>query len=234
MLAGCDTPLSTLAPAGPAAEAIGGLWWGMLIGAGGLTLMVLALVALGFRAPAAMAGRQPRAGFWTHGMGVGFSLAILAVVVGAGIWTGERLQPHADPDVVSVEARGRQWAWSFRQPDATGAMVETEGRLFIPAGRPVDVHVSSADVIHSFWVPRLAGKMDAIPGRTNILRIEARAPGIYEGLSAEFSGPGYGGMRFQVIAYPPEDPPAFVDTPGLPGAAATEPTPAMPVEGAEE
>lgn len=186
----------------------------MLAGAGLLTGLVLALVWVGFRAP----GWQPRPGFWTHGMGVGFSLAILVLVVGAGIWTGERLQPHAGAQVVTVEAEGRQWAWSFRQPGPDGGKVATEGTLYIPAGRPVDVRISSADVIHSFWVPRLAGKMDAIPGRTNILRIEASEPGIYDGLSAEFSGPGYGGMRFRVVAYPPDAPPEFLDLPGSGGA----------------
>ncbi|MFV3130900.1 cytochrome c oxidase subunit II [Niveispirillum sp. KHB5.9] len=179
------------------------LWWIMLAGATALTVLVLALVTIGFRSPA----RQPAERFWTHGMGVGFTLVILAALVGAGLWTGERLLPRQSVDVVRVEAVARQWEWRFRQPDATGAMVETVGRLHIPAGRPVDVVITSDDVIHSFWVPQLAGKMDAIPGRANLLRLEAGQPGLYHGLSAEFSGTGYAGMRFEVLAYPPDDPP---------------------------
>lgn len=90
-------------------------------------------------------------------------------------------------------------------------MIWTEGRLHIPAGTPVDVVIRSEDVIHAFWVPQLAGKMDALPGRDNLLRIEASKPGLYHGTSAEFSGIGYAGMRFEVLAYDPASPPAFTD-----------------------
>lgn len=207
-LAGCSGSLSTLAPQGPAAAAIAKLWWAMLAGAGLLTALVLLLVWIGFRAPSP---RQPGERFWIHGMGLGFSLAILVAVVGAGIRVGERLQPRPMPEVVRVEAIARQWEWRFRQPGHDGGMIETRGRLHIPAGRPVDVVITSEDVIHSFWVPRLAGKMDALPGRANLLRIEADAPGTYYGISAEFSGTGYAGMRFEVVAFPPDDPPRFAD-----------------------
>jgi cytochrome c oxidase subunit 2/cytochrome aa3-600 menaquinol oxidase subunit 2 len=72
------------------------------------------------------------------------------------------------------------------------------------------VEITSADVIHSFWVPRLAGKLDAIPGRTNVLRLQADAPGDYHGVSAEFSGAGYLGHRFTVRAVDDEDWAAFL------------------------
>ncbi len=75
--------------------------------------------------------------------------------------------------------------------------------LHIPAGLPVDVRITSVDVVHSFWVPRLAGKLDAIPGHVNVLRIEAQAPGTYAGQSAEFSGTGYREHTFTVEAHGP-------------------------------
>ncbi|MFV3077071.1 cytochrome c oxidase subunit II [Niveispirillum fermenti] len=211
MLAGCGGPFSTLDPQGPAAERVAILWWVMLAGATMLTIMVMAMVAIGFRRPVA---RQPGGRFWTHGLGVGFTLTVLVALVGAGLWAGERQQPHPvtpgqGPPVMRVEAIARQWEWRFRQPDAEGRMVETRDRLHIPAGRPVDVVITTQDVIHSFWVPKLAGKMDAIPGRPNLLRLEANQPGIYRGRSAEFSGPGYAGMQFEVLAYPPAAPPVF-------------------------
>lgn len=204
LLAGCDGPLSSLSPGGPAAAQIAMLWWAMLVCAVLITIMVLALVWRGFGAPVR---RPPGEGFWIHGMGLGFSLAVLAVLVGAGIWVGERLQARPGPEVVRVEAIARQWDWRFRQPGPDGEMVETQGRLHIPAGRPVDVVIRSEDVIHSFWVPRLAGKMDALPGRDNVLRIEADAPGLYHGTSVEFSGIGYAGMRFEVLVWSPDAPP---------------------------
>ena len=80
---------------------------------------------------------------------------------------------------------------------------ETRDVLHIPAGRPVDVEITTADVIHSFWVPRLAGKLDAIPGHVNVLRIEADGPGEFKGVSAEFNGTGYLAHRFRVIAHDP-------------------------------
>ena len=166
-----------------------------------MTVLVLVLVGWGFRAPSS----QPRGEkFWALGMGVAFPLAVLTVLVGAGLWIGERMQPHPQAQAVQVQAQAKQWSWQFVQPAAGGAQVQTENILFIPAGVPVDVHIRSVDVIHSFWVPRLAGKMDAIPGHTNVLRLQADRPGRYDGVSAEFSGVGYSNMRFVVVAYAPD------------------------------
>ena len=97
--------------------------------------------------------------------------------------------------------QAQQWLWRFSYADLPGKYYA--GILNIPAERPVDVQLTSADVIHSFWVPRLAGKLDAIPGHVNVLRIEADAPGEYAGVSAEFSGSGYSRFRFTVIAHDP-------------------------------
>ena len=208
LLAGCEGPLSILDPQGPAAAQIAVLWWTMLTGAGLLTVMVMALVWLGFRRDGP---RQPSERFWIHGMGLAFTMTILAALVGGGLWVGERLQPRPGPQVHRVEAIASQWQWRFRQPGPDGGWIETTDRLHIPAATPVDVVITSQDVIHSFWVPRLAGKMDALPGRHNVLRITADAPGLYHGTSAEFSGRGYAGMRFEVLAYPPDDPPTLTD-----------------------
>lgn len=176
----------------------------MLVGGTLIFLLVMALVALAFRRGAAPGadrdGRYER--IWIHGMGIGFAVAILAALLGYGLVVGERLLPHREPDVVAVGAEGRQWAWGFTYANAPDR--RTEGVLHIPAGRPVDVAVTTSDVIHSFWVPRLAGKIDAIPGHVNVLRIEARAPGEYAGVSSEFNGVGYKDHRFVVIAHDPE------------------------------
>lgn len=202
LLAGCGGPLSTLVPAGPVARDVAMLWWALLGGAALLTLLVLALVALGFGRPRAVPERR-----WVFGLGVWFSLAILAATLAGALWVGERILPHGP--AVEVRAHARQWAWTFTHPGPHGA-VETQGVLHIPAGQPVDVLITSTDVIHSFWVPRLGGKLDAIPGRTNRLRLEASRPGSYEGLCAEFCGLEHATMRFTVIAHDPADwPPAL-------------------------
>lgn len=187
----------------------------MLAGTGLLTALVLGLVALGFRS----SPQRPVLGtrFWALGLGVAMPLAVLVALVGAGLWLGEGMQARPGPAVVTVQAQARQWAWRFVQTGPQGQQVATENILFIPAGQPVHVQLTSQDVIHSFWVPRLGGKMDAIPGHRNLLRIQADAPGRYAGQSAEFSGTGYADMRFVVVAYPPGQPPA------MPGASPAVP-----------
>ncbi|WP_071796569.1 cytochrome c oxidase subunit II [Natronohydrobacter thiooxidans] len=202
LLAGCGGPLSTLAPSGPVAAEIAWLWWAMLAGAGVITLFVLGLLALAFGRPRETSTRR-----WTHGLGLWFSLGVLTLLLGAGLVVGERILPR-DDGAVTVRAHAFQWGWSFTHEGADGAPVESAGLMHIPAGQPVDILITSEDVIHSFWVPRLAGKMDAIPGRTNRLRLIADSPGVYAGLCAEFCGRGHAGMRFDVQAHadwPPEN-----------------------------
>lgn len=196
---GCAGPLSTLDTAGPAAANIAMLWWAMLIGSALLTGLVLVLLVLAFRRRASGGGLS----VWLGWLGVAMPSAVLLVLLGYALVLGERSIARPAPDVVTVEATGHQWFWTFRQPGATGP-IETRGTLHIPAGRPVDVRVASADVIHAFWVPRLGGKMDAIPGQVNVLRIEASRPGTYEGQCAEFCGLHHASNRFRVIAHDPE------------------------------
>jgi cytochrome c oxidase subunit II len=210
MLAGCGGPLSTLAPAGPVAQDIAWLWWVMLGGAFVLLLMVMVLVALAFGPPRQVSERR-----WTLAMGVWFPLTVLTALLGTGLWVGERILPRGD-SAVQVQAHAVQWGWEFTQPGPDGPVI-THNLLHIPAGQPVDVLITSADVIHSFWVPQLGGKMDAIPGRVNRLRLQADEPGLLHGLCAEFCGTGHAFMRFDVRVVPAGD---------WPAALSAEPAPA--------
>ena len=190
--------LSTVDPAGPAAQTIATLWWVMLGGASLIVALVMFLLALAFRRKNA-GDDAGRVRAWIVGLGLVFPMTVLAALLAYGLIVGERLLPREGPDIVKVGAEGRLSAWTFTYEDAPS--FSTDGTLHIPAGRPVDVAITTADVIHSFWVPRLAGKLDAIPGRTNILRIEADEAGTYTGVSAEFSGTGYDSFTFSVIAH---------------------------------
>jgi heme/copper-type cytochrome/quinol oxidase subunit 2 len=198
VLAGCEGALSTVDPAGPAARHIATLWWVMLAGSAVIFTLVMGLLAAAFlrRRPS---GGQGSTRFWIVGLGIAFPMVVLAALLGYGLFIGERLLPREGAGVVSVRAEARRWSWSFAYDGAPE--VVTENVLHIPAGRPVDVAITTADVIHSFWVPRLAGKLDAIPGHVNVLRIQADAPGRYPGQSAEFSGEGYAGHKFVVIVH---------------------------------
>ena len=209
LLIGCSGDLSIVDPAGPAARSIASLWWVMLAGAVAILVMVLWLVVAAFRVRQPVAGDARREKIWIIGLGLGFSMTVLAALLAYGLAAGERLMPRAAPDVVRVAAEARQWEWRFTYDDRPGHV--TDNLLHIPAGRPVDVAITSVDVVHSFWVPRLAGKLDAIPGHVNVLRIEADLPGTYRGLTAEYNGEGYRGHVFAVQAHDAEGWAAFLE-----------------------
>lgn len=195
-VAGCEGGLSTVDPAGPAAEHIATLWWVMLAGSVLIFALVVGLIVAAF---ARRGGGTGSTRLWIFGLGLAFPLSVLAALLAYGLVIGERLLPRTHESVVAVRAEASRWSWSFAYEDAPGLV--TENVLHIPAGRPIDVAITTTDVIHSFWVPRLAGKLDAIPGHINVLRMEATLPGRYRGQSAEFSGTGYLDHRFVVVAH---------------------------------
>ncbi len=201
MLSGCAGPLSTLDPGGPATNSIATLWWVMLAGAAALFALVMVLFALVIRQPGWGSGVSPAR--WIVLGGLALPALVLLPLVAYALIAGERLLPLPGSTPPRIEAEGHQWVWTFRYPDHGG--VTTRNVLHLPAGTPVDIVVTSRDVIHAFWVPRFAGKIDAIPGRVNRLRIQADQPGDYEGLCNEFCGLGHAGMRFKVIVHRPED-----------------------------
>ena len=115
-----------------------------------------------------------------------------------------RLERRAPADAMVVEVTGRQWFWEFNYPETEITVSSREGDLIIPAEEPVAFEIRSADVIHSFWVPELAGKMDAIPGHTNTVWFEADE-GTYAGQCAEYCGLSHYDMLFDVVAVPREE-----------------------------
>lgn len=133
--------------------------------------------------------------------GLVIPLVLLASLVAAAFALGERgIAAAREPAALRIEAVARQWVWQFRYP---GGQVTTN-LLHLPAGRDVDIVLTSEDVIHSFWVPRLAGKLDAIPGHSNILRLHADRAGTYGGVCAEYCGIGHAPMRFDVKVHEEE------------------------------
>lgn len=139
---------------------------------------------------------------WLWAGGLAFPMVVLTALLAWGLPSGQSMLAGGEDGVHTVRADAFQWGWDFAYPDSPAV---TRNVLYIPAGEPVDVEIRSADVIHAFWVPRLAGKTDAIPGTVNTLRIIAPEPGIYEGMCAEFCGLDHTTMRFQVIAHAPAE-----------------------------
>ena len=207
-----DGPLSVLQPAGPGAASIATVWWAMFWGGMALLGFMTALGLLAVlrrRDGAALAADAPvRRRLWLVGGGLVLPTVVLTALLAWGISAGHALLalPLAEPPF-TVEVTARQWQWDVHYPaqQGRGAQAGPVNRIDIPAGVPVDVRVATADVIHSFWVPRLGGKIDAIPGRVNTLRLQADAPGVYRGLCAEYCGTGHAHMPLEVHAHPAAD-----------------------------
>lgn len=189
----------SLAPQGPAADAIATTWWVMLAGATVILVVVMALVLYAvYRAPER---RIPLhlPGFVAIG-GIAFPVAVLTALLIYGTAVGRAIITPAE-DPLRIEVVGHQWWWEVRYPEADGAPgVVTANEIHIPVSVPVEITLRSADVIHSFWVPALGGKMDLIPGRVNTHRLEASAIGVYRGQCAEFCGAQHANMGLLVTA----------------------------------
>jgi cytochrome c oxidase subunit 2 len=133
------------------------------------------------------------------------TVLVISALTVASFYTTRALY-NSNHATVIVRLKAQQWWWQFiyEYPDGT-QIFQTANELHIPVGRDVRVELESIDVIHSFWVPSLAGKLDMIPGRLNILTLNAKNPGIYRGQCAEFCGLQHSHMAFQVIAQDERD-----------------------------
>ena len=196
-----------LDPQGPVSEAMAELWW-VLLGLGVAVFLVVAVVlVLGlFRrrqtGEPQPGGQRPNSfGRWFVVGGVVAPLVILLVVFGATIRAMRSVPTTAPPEALVVEIVGHQFWWEVRYP-AEGITVRDE--LHLPVGRPVSLQLTSADVIHSFWVPALAGKLDLLPNHTNTLVLQADEPGEHRSRCAEFCGLEHTTMVLTVVAEPEE------------------------------
>lgn len=224
LVAGCSGPLSTLDPAGPSAAIVAEMFWIMTAGSFVLFLLVMGLFALVYLRPGWGSGLSPYR--WIVYGGLVLPALVLPTLSIYSLWVGERTWPTPERDAIRIEAIGQMWFWTFRYPDHGG--VETIDILHLPAGEPVEILLTSRDVIHSFWVPRIAGKRDNVPGHLNIMRIQADEPGILEGQCAEFCGLGHADMRFEVRVHPPEDFAAALEAEPLGEPARTPDEPPLP------
>lgn len=200
LLAGCGGPLSTLDPAGSAARDTLTLLYVLLVMAAGSFLVIFGLFLLAFRRDR---GRRVSLHAFLVWGGLVFPIVLLTIATVYGVVLGERIRGARGPGAIAVEAQAERWRWRFTRHTPSGSRT-VEDRLDIPAGRDVEVTVTSVDVIHSFWAPRLGGKIDAVPGSTNRTVIRADAPGRYAGVCAEFCGTGHTGMSFTIVAHDSE------------------------------
>lgn len=170
-----------------------------------ISVVVLWLYALR-RKPGQLSQKQAQRiqNRWIIGGGLILPIISMGVLLVFGIPIGHRMLPLPveGEQVLRIDVTGHQWWWQVQYPDHG---MEMRDELHIPAGQPVDLHLTSNDVIHSFWVPRLGGKLDMLPGRTNVLRLQADEPGTYHGQCAEFCGTAHAHMKFIVHAHAADD-----------------------------
>ncbi|WP_223111528.1 cytochrome c oxidase subunit II [Billgrantia pellis] len=210
--------MSILDPTGPAARSQFWVWWAMLIVTVVVSLGVYALWLYTFRRrhqPQRTPREEQRVMLrWVLGGGVLLPvLSIVALLIfAAPTGRGMLPLPLATTDPERIEVIGHQWWWEVRYPGEEGEPdVVTANRLVMPAGEPVDFRVTSEDVIHAFWIPRLGGKRDMVPGRFSTIRLEADAPGVFGGQCAEFCGAQHTGMQLHVEALERDDYDAWLD-----------------------
>jgi len=191
---------SLLDAAGPAAERIAGLGWLLFAGGGAIFLLVMALLALGLR----QRQQAVRPLLWVLGGGVLFPAVVLTALFLWALPMAPVARQAPPADALHITVTGRMWWWELRYA-AEGPHGEllSANEIRIPTGRPIWLALDSGDVIHSFWVPQLAGKLDMVPGRMNHLLLSADRPGTYRGQCAEFCGEQHARMALQVVAMEP-------------------------------
>jgi cytochrome c oxidase subunit II len=217
-----ELPQDTFDPQGPVARQLDRLINPVFLVAGFIFLLVNGLilfVVIRFRrrsdddAPKQIHGNAKLELGWTI-----LPAVILAVVGIFTLGTIVDINEKAEAGSLPVEVVGHQWWWEYRY---TGENIVTANELHIPTGRQIAISLKSVDVVHSFWPPKLAGKLDVVPGRVNHMTLEADKPGVYYGQCAEFCGFSHANMKLRVVAHDPADYEAWVAANTRPPAAMT-------------
>ncbi len=220
LLAGCTFEQSALHPAGRDAEELSGLTWFMFGGA-----IVVWSIVMGVTVYAVLGRKRPRterfADAFILGGGVAFPTIGLAILLVYGLsllpnWTS------SEPADLRVHVRAEQYWWSFGYELPDGSIVETANELHLPNDQTAEFVLTSTDVIHSFWIPALGGKMDVIPGRTNLLRLMPTKEGTYRGVCAEFCGPSHTFMAFPVVVHDAAGYAAWLEAERAPAASGSD------------
>jgi cytochrome c oxidase subunit 2 len=211
-LAGCAGATSTLAHAGVTGAEESALGDFVLIVASAVVIVIIALVlAASFRrrqAHGVEAGIEPSRPASDRRSILVFGVVLPAIIlIIAFVLTLRTLNAVASPGrpfAANVTVTGHQWWWEIAYHDADPSHTFTAANeIHLPVGEPVHFDVQTADVIHTLWVPELAGKIQLIPGRQNSLWLEARVPGVFSGPCSQYCGTQHAHMRITVVAEPP-------------------------------
>ncbi len=196
-------PPPALDPAGPSAGAITTVAWVLFAMGGAVLLLVVVALGLALFGPRSWRGKLGGERLVWIG-GFAFPVVVLTALLVYGLSVTRHLSDAPRPGELRVRVTGEMWWWRIAYIDAAGReSFQDANEIHIPIGQPVVFELESADVIHSFWIPRLGGKTDMIPGRRNLLRMQADRPGVYAGQCAEFCGGPHALMGLVVVAEAP-------------------------------
>jgi cytochrome c oxidase subunit 2 len=202
LLASCSGVQSALEPGGVGASDINRLTIVMVVGAALVTLMVVIAIAGAFWRRTI----SPSRNFWLFGGGVALPVAVLTPLILFSSATGQSMRQPTPPAAERITVTAHQYWWDVTYERAQHRpYIASANEIVIPQGRPTEILLKAADVIHSFWVPGLAGKVDMIPGRTTRIVLEPTRAGLFRGQCAEFCGTQHAAMAFFVKVLPPED-----------------------------
>lgn len=222
-----QTPLAYfLHSGGPAAQPVRVLDWGLA------ALCAFVVVAIAVLLALALTRRRPAGNGDERAVNaiVGIGTAISTVLLFAALIAMLRVlvavaQPSRAP-AFTLHVTAYDWWWKARYPQnagTDGAAFDTANEIHIPVGMPVRIDLDSADVVHAFWVPALAGKTQTIPGQTNHQWIQADRPGVYRGQCTQYCGAQHAHMAFEVVAQTPDAFARWLDAQRKPAAAAATP-----------
>jgi cytochrome c oxidase subunit 2 len=204
IVTGCGGVQSTLNPAGREAERIAVLFWWMTAGSVIIWLAVIGLTIYAVRARSE-ARNQRRDRLLIIGGGAVVPTVVLTVLLVYGLYPIPALLAPAPEGSLKIIVSGEQWWWRVRYFPPSGQAFELANEIRLPVGEPVQFQLDSPDVIHSFWIPSLAGKMDMIPGRVTYLAVQPTTTGIFRGACAEYCGTSHALMNFYVEVMKKED-----------------------------
>lgn len=172
------------------------LAWVMYVGGAAILIIVMSLTMYGvMSAPRRVDTRR-----WIFGAGLLFPVVTLIALLAYSIKVSGALHTHVSSDALRVHVIAKQWWWEVRYQLSNGQWITLANELHVPVDRHIEINLTTDDVIHSFWVPALAGKVDMIPGRSNRLVLYTSQEGVYRGVCAEYCGLQHALMAFYVIA----------------------------------
>ncbi|MBS7700022.1 MULTISPECIES: cytochrome c oxidase subunit II [unclassified Chelatococcus] len=209
-LAGCNDLQSALSPHGPAADELTRLIWlfTAICAVVWALVMIVLMVALSRTRPEradplALPAGQERAAMRAVIAAAGVTAVVMVSLTVLSFFANRTLASIGANAMLTIRVIGHQWWWEVRYENAQPSQtMTTANEIHIPAGEPVKLVLQSDDVIHSFWVPALHGKLDLVPGMINTLTLKADKPGVYRGQCAEFCGMQHAHMALLVVAEP--------------------------------